>query len=577
MNHNPQRYGSNKEKQMHVITRTTSVAVFVTLGLALAAGAAEPPKPEAPGEVYVADLPWTSSTPGVRKNMAPPWPPGPKGIPITIGRVTYPKGIGTMTDQPTQSLVYLDRRKCWESSVVVDIAGKGYRSFSADVGAVGGHGSTFLVLVDGIVKARTRPKGNVPEKLAADVTNGRTLTLAAVSYGKQEWANWGDAQLSTAPPRATLPSSGMGPASQRWDLKTGSTRLTVGRQGDRIGIYSLKHIGSAHDWIDSPCELPLLTKAEANRVVHALNWVFQDATVDDRQGTKVTLRFVNAVPRLTLESEWWARPGPGPVRTAMTIQNDSKETVKVFYQPSLRLRATGNGPTASWCIRVSGHGPDPVGLYRDPLAANEFRYLKCGGNDWIPFLGLDVGDTHGIYVGVEWSAGWMYREDVSVTTTMVGADGFLNGDQFSFALPAGETFVVPPAFIGAYRGDLDDAGSDLKKYLWNCGMPEILRTDETYPKVQWNAFTATGTAKDSWKTLQSRWNPWIDAIAPLGFEEAMHDVGWWKDKKKTAEACPVRWPQGLKVAGDYTKAKGLRFGLYLSIFDYPAIRRLFED
>jgi hypothetical protein len=216
-------------------------------------------------------------------------------------------------------------------------------------------------------------------------------------------------------------------------------------------------------------------------------------------------------------------------------------------------------------------------LFRDPLVANEFRYLKCEGegNNWIPFLGLDVGDAHGLYVGVEWSVGSIYQEDVSVTTTMVEANGYENGEDFSYALPAGGTFVVPPAFIGAYRGDLDDAGNDLKKYLWNYGMPEILRTDETYPKVQWNGFTALGDKKDSWTTLQSRWNPWIDAIAPLGFEEAMHDVGWWGNDRRPD---PVRWPQGLKVAGDYAKAKGLRFGLYLShTFDYSWIKPLFDD
>ncbi len=568
MNNNPNRGNSRKEKKMNLITKALSLAVPVTLGLTMTAWAAEPPRPEAPAEVYVADLPWTNSTPSVRKNMAPPLRPGPD-IPITIGNVTYAKGIGTMTDQRLG-------RKGFESSVVVDIAGKGYRSLSADVG--GGSGCAYLVLVDGIVKARIHPWQNPPVKLSADVTNGRTLTLTAISEGKV-WANWGDARLSTAPPPATVPS--LGPASQSWDLKTGSTHLTVGRQGDRLGIYSLKHAGSAHDWIDSPSEIPLVSKAEVvtkaatNRVVHALNWVFKDAIVDDRPGTKVTLRFVNAAPPLTLESEWWARPGPGPVRTAMTIRNDSKEPVRVFYQPSLHLRATGNGPSASWCIRVQGNQVDSVGLHRAPLVTNDFRCLKYGGDSWIPFLGLDVGDTHGMYIGVEWSVGWIWREDVSATTTMVEANGYESGEAFSSVLPAGGTFVVPPAFIGAYKGDLDDAGNDLKKYLWNYSMPEILRTDETYPKVQWNGFCALADKLDSWITLQSRWHPWIDAIVPLGFEEAMHDVGWWG---KDGRPDPVRWPQGMKVAGDYAKAKGLRFGLYLSpTFDYTAIKRLFDD
>ena len=43
MDNNPDRGSSRKEQQMSAITRTTSVAVRVTLGLALAAWAAEPP------------------------------------------------------------------------------------------------------------------------------------------------------------------------------------------------------------------------------------------------------------------------------------------------------------------------------------------------------------------------------------------------------------------------------------------------------------------------------------------------------------------------------------------------------
>lgn len=44
INHN--RDSSRKDKQMNAATKATPVAVLVTLGLALAAGAAEPPKPE---------------------------------------------------------------------------------------------------------------------------------------------------------------------------------------------------------------------------------------------------------------------------------------------------------------------------------------------------------------------------------------------------------------------------------------------------------------------------------------------------------------------------------------------------
>ena len=48
MSDNLDRDGNRKEKQMNAITKATSVAVLVTLGLTLTAGAAEPPKAAAP-------------------------------------------------------------------------------------------------------------------------------------------------------------------------------------------------------------------------------------------------------------------------------------------------------------------------------------------------------------------------------------------------------------------------------------------------------------------------------------------------------------------------------------------------
>ena len=50
MNINPNCGNNRKEQQMNAITKTTSVAVLVALGLALVAGAAEPPKLEAPAD-----------------------------------------------------------------------------------------------------------------------------------------------------------------------------------------------------------------------------------------------------------------------------------------------------------------------------------------------------------------------------------------------------------------------------------------------------------------------------------------------------------------------------------------------
>ena len=77
------------------------------------------------------------------------------------------------------------------------------------------------------------------------------------------------------------------------------------------------------------------------------------------------------------------------------------------------------------------------------------------------------------------------------------------GDNFRTDLAAGETFEVPPGFIGAYAGDLDDAGNSVRRYLFNYNLPEMLKTNTSYPKVEWNAFAPTGKGQGSWDPTEN--------------------------------------------------------------------------
>jgi alpha-galactosidase len=96
-------------------------------------------------------------------------------------------------------------------------------------------------------------------------------------------------------------------------------------------------------------------------------------------------------------------------------------------------------------------------------------------------------------------------------------------------------------------------------------MPEIVRKDAGYPKVQWNAFGATGDKPGSWNCVEAKYYPLVDEIAPLGFEEVMIDVGWWEGGHRLGtepESDPVDWPSGMAKAAEHAHKAGLRFGLY---------------
>ena len=93
-----------------------------------------------------------------------------------------------------------------------------------------------------------------------------------------------------------------------------------------------------------------------------------------------------------------------------------------------------------------------------------------------------------------------------------------------------------------------------------------LRNDAGYPKVEWNAFAATGQGQGSWIPTETKYYPLIDDIAPLGFEDVVIDVGWWHGDTTHQPHPPVGhaelWPKGMLAASQYAHQNGMRFGLY---------------
>ena len=305
---------------------------------------------------------------------------------------------------------------------------------------------------------------------------------------------------------------------QAWTLATDDTQLTVGVSTDhKLCVFELSSRETGWNWTARPSALPLLERADMAGVQYEPDWAFQQGTVDHSDGTKVTIRFTSRQPALELTSVWHARSGPGPIRHTMFIQNRTEQPVTISEQP-----------------------------------------------DWIPFVAIDADGTHGLYLGWEWSIGRITMAgDSAVGGAFVQAG---NHGDFRTDLAPGQTFEVPPGFVGAYTGDLDDAANRLHKYLLQHGMPAILRDDPSYPKVEWNAFAATGKQQGSWDSVEAKYYPLIDAIAPLGFEEIVLDVGWWQGDTTHQPHPPmgdtVDWSSGIRAARDYAHQNGLRFGLY---------------
>jgi len=381
------------------------------------------------------------------------------------------------------------------------------------------------------------------------------------------------AQTQGVPLTAPRPKAGQ--RVEAWTIATDDTKLVLGatREG-QLCLYELSNPRAAWNWTAEPSVFPLLRSAAVTGGrPEDLKWKFKDSVLDKSDGQRLTVRFTCEKPALELKSVWWARPGRGPVRHAVSITNQSAQPVTIFDQPTVGLDLAGpdRGTLRMWTFHTDGGTPDRVGVYCDEIkgpAVNPLdrkrvfsREITTNPNgQFIPYAVFDSGGKQGVYVGIEWSycriAAAAAEGDKPGTVRVLGGE-FAN---FSFNLGAHETLEAPPGFVGACQGDVDDAGNSLRRWLFHYGMPEIVRKDAAYPKVQWNAFGATGKTPGSWDPVEKKYYPLIDDIAPLGFEEVMIDVGWWQGNEPDSDR--VDWAAGMKKAAEYAHQKGMRFGLY---------------
>ena len=365
--------------------------------------------------------------------------------------------------------------------------------------------------------------------------------------------------------RRAEPAPGNSPL--RWTLNTADTRLTVGVGADRsLTLYELRG-PDGWNWASAGSPIPLVGRIDVAGAQVAPKWSYRDATVEKNDGVKVTVTFVSADPAMELKSVWHAHEGPGPVRHTMFIINKSGKPVTIYEQESLDVHLVARGKNISISyIKNDASTPDKTGVYHESLVPGYRKVLPIAEGDglFIPFVAVDHCGLSGIYIGWEWSIG-------RIAIACDGAPGRAalkagNSDNFKTDLAAGETFEVPPGFIGAYKGDLDDAANSLHQYLFHHCMPAVLRNDPTYPKVEWNAFAATGQGQGSWQPAETKYYPLIDDIAPLGFEDVVIDINWWNGDTTHRPHPPVGharfWPKDMLAACEYAHEHGMRFGLY---------------
>lgn len=158
-------------------------------------------------------------------------------------------------------------------------------------------------------------------------------------------------------------------------------------------------------------------------------------------------------------------------------------------------------------------------------------------------------------------AGWEFDGRTEASARYRAQDGRLQLAAFvedlnRYVVP-GQDFQVPPAFIGVFRGDWDDAGFRTQRFVEQA-LAKPVPDEAKFPYVVWDSWGYQTNINESILRRNA------EVAAKLGMEMLIVDLGWsrtigdWRHD-------PVKFPNGLAPLADYVHSLGMKFGLHLAI------------
>lgn len=348
-------------------------------------------------------------------------------------------------------------------------------------------------------------------------------------------------------------------AAGTWTLATADTRIRIAVHGDHLWIQRLECPSVGCNWAGKGLDVPLMRTAAVNGKEVQLSWKFTDGRFDPESGT-LALSFTNADPKLGLKSFWRARPGHGAVEHWIEIENRSPRRVTVTRQDSLSLigmmKPAGLPLTAQSVRKGGSQATLQGGTCFDGVDSRLHKKIESNPDDgasYVPWLRLQAGDKHGLYVGWEFSGIGGVRVDGADSTVDVTVG---NNPDFKTDIEPQETFLVPAAFVGCYAGDADEGSYTLARFVAEKLIPPVPK-GHVYPTVTWNPYADTGMGGTTEATLL----PSIKRAKDFGFETFVVDASWYPQVGDWRWD-PARFPHGGAVFADCCHKLGLDFGMW---------------
>lgn len=171
------------------------------------------------------------------------------------------------------------------------------------------------------------------------------------------------------------------------------------------------------------------------------------------------------------------------------------------------------------------------------------------------WLATRTSNGRGLFAG--WEFDGRARAQASYNDTTHAFDMRAEVSDLHHPLQPGEEFVIPPAFLGAYRGDWDEAGFRTQRFVEDvlaAKAPDGTR----FPYVVWDSWGYEQKIDEA--TLRRN----AELAAKLGVELFIVDLGWAKQIGDWAED-PAKFPSGLLAFSDYVHSLGMKFGLHMAL------------
>jgi hypothetical protein len=350
-----------------------------------------------------------------------------------------------------------------------------------------------------------------------------------------------------------------------WRLATDDTAMVVAIQQDQPVITQLASAKSNANWLLASVPEILPSSITQQGSVIPAKWHYDGGAMDPKSG-ELVLRFSTSAPALELESIWRARPGHGPVEHWLTLANHSPAPITIGHQDSLVLShiaiSTDQLMDAWWIKRGGGNATPEGGTLVEGVGRHSHTVLTSDPTDGaspVPWLSLQVGTSRGLYVGWEFSGigRIQFQGEGDTGPAQLGIE-VGNVPAFKTDVAAGETFLVPPAFVGCYAGDIDDGSYTLHRFILEKLAPKF-PDGYTYPTLAYNLYLDAGGANaDEKSVLKSA------ALAKdLGFETFVVDAMWFPQSGDW-HWDPKRFPNGSGPIAEYVHAQGMKFGLWMA-------------